>query len=390
MLLPGNRTWYDSARGGINVQDDAERFELHFEGERFKDHRLPLSMLSDLEAYKELLVAFVQEVWEDRNGGKRLSRKQLAAIELDLSALEKGSLNAVMVPAWAEDGLCLPGMRTKMGEAFHAAKEKVYVLYRNASAGIFPETLSKRARDAVSGIGKSLPAEGHSVGIKDASNDNEVKVTPEIRQKIIDAVNVVPTKPRRGIGRVSGINERGSIEITSETDGRFTIDLPAEAIDEKLSNRIKRDIVYEVEARIGSKDQVAKAVGVYYAEVLTDSLREIMVTQSQAVSTLRGKSPWASEGGEPVTEAAVLSADEFVRARPTLMDKLRIFPTPYGGILFEGKQAGLNVFIEMSDDGSITACIDDGPEIQSGSVNRSVLEYIDNLNMDHLVISGRE
>jgi hypothetical protein len=71
---------------------DHKTFQLRYVGPRFEGARLPLDVLSDLPAFRDLLVSYAKDEWRAINVGRqRLPRGFDKSISFDLVSIESGS-----------------------------------------------------------------------------------------------------------------------------------------------------------------------------------------------------------------------------------------------------------------------------------------------------------
>jgi hypothetical protein len=69
-----------------------ETFKLRYVGQRFHDARLPVDVLSDLPAFRDLLVAFAKDRWRALNSDRRRVPKGFdKSLSFDLVGIEEGS-----------------------------------------------------------------------------------------------------------------------------------------------------------------------------------------------------------------------------------------------------------------------------------------------------------
>jgi hypothetical protein len=96
---------------------DSTTFKLRYVGVRFDGARLPVDVLLDLPAFRDLLVAFAKDGWRDLNADrKRVPKGFDKSISFDLVGIENGS--AVPMLNWSRDAAQenLPGFADKLQE----------------------------------------------------------------------------------------------------------------------------------------------------------------------------------------------------------------------------------------------------------------------------------
>src|ERR1700736_2356937 len=69
-----------------------ETFKLRYVGERFNNARLPVDVLSDLPAFRDLLVAFAKDEWRNSNSDRQRGPRGFdKSLSFDLVGIEEGS-----------------------------------------------------------------------------------------------------------------------------------------------------------------------------------------------------------------------------------------------------------------------------------------------------------
>ena len=81
---------------------EEKTFKLRYVGARFTGARLPVNVLPDLQAFRDLLVSFAKDEWKTLHPDrKRVPKGFDASISFDLTIIEDGS--AVPNIVWSRD-----------------------------------------------------------------------------------------------------------------------------------------------------------------------------------------------------------------------------------------------------------------------------------------------
>ena len=165
-------------------------FRLRYVGTRFEGKRLPVDVLTDLPAFRELIVAFAKSEWrrlnEDR---KRVPRGFDASLAFDLVGIEDGSAVPVMEWNRAKTQASLPGFTDQIEDLVHSSFQKVVVLFDDAASNRFPVAMAPEQIRALNKFGSNLKDNERIEfeGTKNA-NGNVIYLSSEIRKRLIGSL----------------------------------------------------------------------------------------------------------------------------------------------------------------------------------------------------------
>ena len=103
--------------------DDLD-IKLRYVGARFNGAKLPLDVLADLPAFRDLVVAFAKDLWRKQNADRqRVPRGFDRSMSFDLTAIEDGS--AIPNLTWDRESAqsCLPGFADAVGVIGHGPED---------------------------------------------------------------------------------------------------------------------------------------------------------------------------------------------------------------------------------------------------------------------------
>jgi hypothetical protein len=127
-------------------------FLLRYVGARFEGHRLPLDVLPDLSAFRDLLVSYVKTEWRVAHAEReRLPKGFEKSIAFDLVGIEDGS--AVPQLEWDRDTaqLLLPDFKDELEMLVDKAYAKVLGLIDGASSAVGTVELTSENIRALTG-----------------------------------------------------------------------------------------------------------------------------------------------------------------------------------------------------------------------------------------------
>jgi hypothetical protein len=130
-------------------------FKLKYEGSRFNKARLPVDVLQDIPAFKDLLVSYAKDAWRRRNKDKqRLPNGFAASLSLSLFAIDEGSAVPKLEWIHASEADSLPGFHEEIDEIVDQAYSDVLSLI--AGTSIRAAALSKEKTAAIYRFGIHL------------------------------------------------------------------------------------------------------------------------------------------------------------------------------------------------------------------------------------------
>jgi hypothetical protein len=151
------------------------------DGDRFRDHRVPLEVLKDFAALQEMLIEVAK--WKFRQEHpqrERVQRNFTKDIELQLAGVEEGSAKLVIVLAFST---LFPPANVKY---FEQARTEVVNAIEQSAQGRMP-SLPPRFLTYFDSFGRSLRAD-ETIGF--ASEGGTVKLDTTVRKKLVLASKV--------------------------------------------------------------------------------------------------------------------------------------------------------------------------------------------------------
>lgn len=332
-------------------------FDLRYVGARFDNARLPVEFLPDLQAFRDLLLAFARDHWRSQNQKReRLPKGFDKSISLDLVALKSGS--AIPQLEWRRDVAqkMLPDFTDEIEDAVKDAFNEIILLFDNAGQNNFPRTLPPQQIRALNKFGANL-REGERIELSTPSlNDGVVVYIDSYRRKSI-LTNVTETYETRyeGIGELIANNINGLVKIRTPDKGDLEIQVQPERIPLDFDGSLGATVQFAIQIELDHSDNFRGITEVFGVELVDPDMADGLARCHERLNTLRSlKNGWhSSEEGEPVSDLAHTACRSFLGRRASRSKEYRIFPTIEGGLLIEFIANGWDNSVEFKPDGGV-------------------------------------
>ncbi len=139
------------------MRSDSQCFLLRYVGARFEKHRLPLDVLPDLSAFRDLLVSYVKSEWRATHEGRvRLPKGFEKSIAFDLAGIGDGC--AIPKLVWDRDAtqLYLPEFKDELESLMEASYSKLIQLVDGAADVVTTNNLPPEGVRALNRFGSGL------------------------------------------------------------------------------------------------------------------------------------------------------------------------------------------------------------------------------------------
>ncbi|ASL73023.1 hypothetical protein G7939_02310 [Ralstonia solanacearum] len=335
--------------------------QLRYVGARFEGAKLPLDVLADLPAFRDLVVAYAKQRWRDLNADRqRVPKGFEQSLIFDLVAIKDGS--AIPALSWDRNAAQerLPGFADELQLIVHEAIGQVVSLVTDAANGIYPKALSAEHVRALNRFGSSLRDDERIefLGSSD-KNGNVVYLDSARRKNLITKVRETYVSRYEGTGIVVGVyaapdEPRGQVTVRTQTYGEVTFNVDHELAKAEFATNIGAQVQFEIEVELDNADNFCSVVELYGLTVIDDRLAvdvERCRSRLQALAELRDG--WDGEDSKAVSLEARQAAEALLAKRPLLSSQYKIFPTRAGGLLFEFIENGWDLSVEFALDGAI-------------------------------------
>lgn len=331
-------------------------FELRYVGSRFEGTRLPVEVLSDLPAFRDLLVAFAKDAWREGNSRQRVPKGFDKSIAFDLVGIRDGS--AIPQIAWNRDiaQANLPGFSDQLEEIVADAYNMVVRLIDDAGARQFPISLSADHIRALNKLGAGL-RENERIEFKGSKGrDGGVVYLDAFRRKDL-ITHVKETYETRigGVGRlIANDDAEGFIKVETAEYGEIKIPVDREKIKQVFDGSLRELVQFDIQIELDNKDHYRGVVEVFDTALIDAQIGADLVKCRDRLEELRGLQPgWHNGQGAAIDASASDSARKFLARRPAMCGSYRIYPTDAGGIVFEFESNGWDLSVEFVPGGSV-------------------------------------
>ncbi len=329
------------------------QFTLRYVGKRFDGGRLPLEVLSDLPAFRELIVAFAKAKWrENHSQRKRLPQNFDKNISFDLVRIEEGSAKPIIEWECENDQENLFEFEGNMSSLIREAFSSTSALIDNAANNIFPSSLSAQHIKALNKLGSDLK-EGEKIEfVGSTGKDGNVIYLDDYRRKqLLTHVSETYEKRVQGIGILISNSVDG--RITLKTDfGKIDISLPPETVTETFDGNLNSSVQFDIQIELDNNDKYRNVVDVFDVTIL-ESINDISLHKcKERLNELENLGAgWYDGAGEAISAFALQSSRQLIEKFSFICEALKIYPTEEGGVKFELDNNGWDYSIEFLPDG---------------------------------------
>ena len=332
---------------------DEKTFKLRYVGSRFSGARLPVNVLPDLQAFRDLLVSFAKDEWKSRHPDRQRVPKGFdASLSFDLTAIEDGS--AVPNIVWNRDvaQATLPGFEDELASVVDASYAEIINLFESAGNFVSTDELSSEKLRALDKFGASLQ-DGEKIELGKTSGGNVVFLDLERRKRLITANRETYNYRLTGVGKLASNSVYGQIIVRTEL-GDISVPIDPEEIIQDFDGSLDQDVQYDILVELDRLDNVRKVIEVFDVTVVDASIEaEIFKCRQRLEEIAKLSSGWHDGDGVGSDSRAIAIASEFINRRPTLSPLLKLYPNEHGGVLVELEQSGWDISIELFPDGKV-------------------------------------
>jgi hypothetical protein len=365
------------------MADDKRDFLLRYVGARFVKHRLPLDVLPDLAAFRDLLVSFVKAEWRTTHEKRvRLPRGFEKSIAFDLAGISEGS--AIPRLEWDRETaqLLLPDFKDELESLVEDAYAKVIGLVDGADENVPTAGLPPESIRALNRFGSGLLEDERIEFLGSLGKDGKVVYRDSYEARFENIGKLLGSeKDAQGIC--------GLIVVDTEQHGTIRIPLPPERVKEEFDGSMDDDVQFSLMIELDNRDVFKRVVDVFDVNLIDAALvANLERCRKRIVSIAHLADGWHDGGGKAVTPAAIAATQALLSARPLLAGSYHIYPTDIGGVLLEFVNSGWDYSVEATPRGEIEiyGVQVEGPgELDTAefpSMNEEALKFLDALIRD--------
>ncbi len=316
---------------------------------------MPLDVLPDLPAFRDLLVAYVKEGWREAHTDReRLPKGFVRGLTFDLVGIGEGS--AVPAIRWDSDNaqLQLPEFRDEMEELVSQAFLKAVQLVDGAASNASSESLNPEEIRALNRFGSGLQP-GERIEFVD-QNDVSGKVIyldAYRRKRLLTRGRNSYEVRFDSVGKLLGskVDEadvNGQIEVSTSEHGPLQISISAERVKAEFDGKIGADVQFRLMIDLDEGDRFQRVADVLEIDLIDAKVVADLERCRSRIDALRSLSDgWHDGVGRAPTEESISSAHRLLARNPGLAANYRIFPTEDGGLLFEFAHGDWDYTIEV-------------------------------------------
>lgn len=350
--------------------------DIRYVGSRFDGGRLPLEVLSDLPAFRELLLIFAKEKWRSLNPGRRRLPKGFEqSISYDLVGISSGSAVVHIAFGYQPQQGILPGLAYDEDLIAPSCKG-VTDLIRSASDLQSLNTPSPAISRAVNRIGSWL-SPNERIEIK-GIDGNVAILDVSLRKRLVTTAQDTYTRRSDGIGILSLLDMDGYIAIRTVEYGKVRFSIDPDRINTEFRGSFGSPVQFSLLIELDAKDRYKSVKEVYEVELIDPERSDSVMNCMDKLTELRQlEDGWLDGLGTRPTDDATSSVELFLNERPDLASKFRIYPMEDGGVSIEFEHDGWGLSLEFRPDGRVEIF---GVEIDGpGEIEPTLFERVDEL-----------
>ncbi len=320
---------------------------------------MPLDVLPDLQAFRDLLVSYIKEAWlEAHDDRERVPKGFVKSLKFDLVGIDDGS--AVPVIEWDQDNAQrqLPDFKDEMEILVEAAYDKAVALIGGSADMTVGERLASVEIRALNTFGSSLlPDERIEFVGRDDAQGNVIFLDAERRKRLLTRGRDYYEARFDSVGKLLGSNvdEEGTagVVIVSTTEhGTLWLSLAPERVRDEFDGKIDADVQFRLMIELDRADRFRSVSEVLEIDLINAKVVADLQRCRDRIEVLASLSDgWHDGAGKKPTQASVAVGLTLLARNPGLAGSYRIFPTHAGGLLFEFPQGGWDYSIEINPEG---------------------------------------
>ena len=360
------------------MTDEPTIFSLHYKGSRFRNARLPVEVLSDLPAFRDLLVSYAKDEWRRRHEEReRVPKGFDKSFAFDLITIEDGS--AIPKLEWNRNSaqVNLPGFADEIEEIVESAYGDVVALIEGQSGRV--SALNSEKIRALNRFGAGL-RDDEKIEMPDRASDKVVSLDAYRRKELITGARETYQTRFEGVGELVGTHiknkNEGSVTVRTAEHGEITIPVDPLQIREEFDGSLEQDVQFELLVELDSQDHLRRVADVFEIVVVDNELDAALSQCRKRLNEIKSlDAGWHDGLGLQIASEALKAANSFLSMRTSYCASFRLYPTEAGGVLIDFEHDGWDYSIEFSHVGGVEMY---GIEIDgSGELEPEEFDYVD-------------
>ncbi|MGO8091771.1 hypothetical protein AB9E29_32055 [Rhizobium leguminosarum] len=336
--------------------DKTTLFKLRYVGSRFNGARLPLDVLGDLPAFRDLLTAFAEDRWRELNPDrKRVPKGFNEILTFALTKVEDGSAMPNISWGGLTDQQNLPGVPLAHADLVRHSYEQVVGMFEQVALDKYPTSLSPTYLRALNRFGAALK-DGEKIefhGSKDQEG-NVVYLDSLRRKKLITHVKDTYEKRVEGTGRLIANFEDGVLGVRTEEFGDIRLHVGHEAVTSTFDGNLSASVFFDLVLELDYNDKYRSVSRVEDIRLIDEDLGTGLSKCRERLAEIgRLEAGWHDGDASKIDAVVIDQANSFVTRRPRFSPEYRIYPTLTGGVLFEFIVKGWDYSVEFNSDGTV-------------------------------------
>lgn len=342
------------------MADDLD-IQLRYVGKRFDGAKLPLDVLADLPAFRDLVVAYAKQLWRGMNADRqRLPKGFDRSLSFDLTAINEGS--AIPCLSWDRDSAqdSLPGFADELQLLVGDAFQQVVSLVADAANDVFPKALPPEHVRALNRLGSSLRDDERIEFVGKTDKAGKVVYLDSARRKaLITKVRETYVSRFEGTGTLVGViapvdQSNGRVIVETQAYGSIEITIERERAVSEFDGSIGAEVQFELEVELDNADNYRSIVELHGLTLIDEQIAADLERCKNRLAEIQVLGDgWDDEGAKAIDSYAHRAAVAFLHKRPLMSSAYKIFPTKAGGVLFEFESNGWDLSVEFSPGGSV-------------------------------------
>ena len=334
-------------------------FLLKYVGARFEGTRLPLDVLSDLPAFRDLLVSYAADQWrKDHADRERLPRNFEKGISFDLVDIEDGSAMPRIEWNRGEDQAQLPDIPDETDILVTTSYDKVLELFDHANGSTALDLTPDSIRALKKFGGSLLPDEKIEFPGSQGTDGKVIYLDKYRRESLITRGR--DSRPARydGTGMLIGTavdptGTNGRIDVHTQDYGTITLPVAPERVRSDFDGSIEREVHFRLRIELDNNDALRNVIDVFDVDVIEPKVLAGLSACRERILYLRSlQEGWHDGFGKPPSPESLATASRLLSRKPGMASSYHIFPTDAGGLLFEFVRSGWNYSIEIGPGGT--------------------------------------
>ncbi|MFN3820009.1 hypothetical protein [Blastomonas sp.] len=317
-----------------------------------------MEVLSDLPAFRDLLVSYAKDEWRRRHEDReRVPKGFDKSLAFDLIDIAPGS--AIPKLEWNRHRnsgqVNLPGFADEIEEIVESAYSDVVALIGGHSGRV--SALNSEKVRALNHFGAGL-RDDEKIELLDRVNGQVVSLDAHRRKQLITGARETYQTRLEGIGKLIGTQikseEEASVTVRTSEHGDITIPVDPIQVKEEFDGNLEQDVQFVLLVELDSQDCFRRVADVLDIAVVDSEISAALSACRKRLEELRSlEAGWHNGVGKQVTDDALHAAEAFLTKRTSFCAAYRLYPTEGGGILIDFEHGNWDYSVEFSATGSV-------------------------------------